>query len=121
MVEVISGLSDKVSGFRATGEVSKKDYTGVIEPEVDKLVQRTGKINFLLLLDTDISNYTPGAAFQDFLLGLKHLTKWHKMAIVTEQEGVKKFTDIISAVIPGEARGFAKNQFEEVQVWLLEA
>src|SRR5690606_4955277 len=115
MVEVISGLSDKIAGFRAIGEVSRKDYTDVVEPEVDKLAQRAGKINFLLLLDTNISSYTPGAAFQDFLLGLKHLTKWHKMAIVSEQEGVKKFTDIISTVIPGEARGFSKNQFEEAQ------
>src|SRR5690606_19829007 len=119
MVEVISGLADSIAGFRAKGEVSKKDYTEVVEPEVDELVRRTGKINFLLLLDTTIGNYTPGAAFKDFLLGLKHLSKWHKMAIVSEQEGVRKFTDFISSVIPGEARGFSKSQFEEAQTWLL--
>src|SRR5690606_28052779 len=119
MVEIITGLPEGMVGFRATGEVDKKDYTTIIEPAVDELEERTGKINFLLLLDTDISNYTPGAAFRDFLLGLKHFTKWHKMAIVSDQEGVNKFTDIISVVIPGEAKGFTKNQLEEAKAWLL--
>jgi hypothetical protein len=40
------------------------------------------KINYLLYLDTDLNNITAGAWAKDAILGLKHLFKWNKVAVV---------------------------------------
>jgi hypothetical protein len=38
--------------------------------------------------------------WQDIVAGLKHFIQWKKMAIVTDQKAVEKFTDLFSYVSP---------------------
>jgi hypothetical protein len=47
-------------------------------PAVDAQSKKFNKLNFLLWLDTDVSNYTFGAWVDDVLVGLNHFTHWHK-------------------------------------------
>lgn len=119
MVETLN-LPQNVAGFRVTGEVTQDDYKSTIVPQVERLAESTGKINFLLLLDTDVSNFTAGAWMQDALLGIKNITKWNRAAIISDSEGVKKFTDAFSVVVPGEFKGFRKNEFEKAADWVSE-
>lgn len=119
MVETLN-LPENTAGFRVTGEVTQDDYKMVIVPQVSLLVEKQGKINFLLLLDTDVSNFTAGAWMQDAMLGLKHLTKWNRAAIVSDSEGVIKFTDAFSLAVPGEFKGFRKSEFEKAVAWVSE-
>lgn len=118
MLQAISGLPDHVFGVRATGEVTKEDVETVLIPGLDELVARTGKIYYLLVLDTDVKNWDFGAWLSDAKAGIKHLTKWTKIAVVTPQDGVQKFTDIFSKFSPGEARGYRPDQLEEAKAWL---
>ena len=67
----------------------------------------------LLVLDTDIKNFTAGAWLQDALLGLKHLGKWNRAAIVTDSEDIISFTNGFSYVVPGEFHGFKKEAFNK--------
>lgn len=120
MIEKITTTPENVAAFRATGEVTKEDYTNVVIPQVSQLVEKIGKINFLLLLDTDVSNFTAGAWMHDALLGLKHLTKWNRAAIVSDSEGVIKFTDAFSLAAPGEFKGFKKHEYDIAVQWVSE-
>lgn len=119
MIELINELPNNVVGFKATGQVSKADYENVVVPAVDALAESTGKINFLLELDTDISNYTSGAAFDDMMVGFKHFTQWNKIAIVSDQKGVEKVTNALDAVVPGKAKGFPKSKIDEAKSWVI--
>ena len=56
MINVISA-PDNVAAFRATGEITKEDYQTVVEPTVQKLVDRINEINFLFLIDTEIEKF----------------------------------------------------------------
>lgn len=40
------------------------------------------------------------------------------MAIVSESEGINKFTDVFSYIAPGEAKGFTHEQLEEAKEWV---
>ena len=117
MVETLN-LPENTAGFRVTGEVTQDDYKSVIVPQVSLLVEKQDKLNFLLLLDTDVSNFTAGAWMQDAMMGLKHLTKWNRAAIVSDSEGVIKFTDAFSLAAPGEFKGFRKSEFEKAVAWV---
>lgn len=121
MIEIIKDLPPHISGFRATGKVTKNDYETVLMPEVDRLAKSYGKINFLLFLDTEVGNYTAGAWLDDALLGLKHITKWHRMAIVSNQDAVKKITDVLGHLIPGKSKGFKISELEDAKKWVAES
>ncbi len=118
MVEVITDVEPHVAAFRVSGSVTKEDYELVIVPTIGKLSKSAEKIHFLLVIETDISNFTGGALFEDLWLGIKNITRWHRMAIVSDQPAVRKFTDAVSFPIPGEAKGFALAELAEAKKWV---
>ncbi len=119
MIEQIKDLPQNMVGFRASGEVTKDDYDIVIS-KVNELVDRTGKLNYLMFLDNSPADFTAGAWMKDALVGIKNITKWNRAAIVSDSETVIKFTDAFSAVIPGEFKGFHKDEMQEAIDWTSE-
>ncbi|MGN6645278.1 MAG: STAS/SEC14 domain-containing protein [Cytophaga sp.] len=97
MITEIKNLPSNMIGFKATNEVTEKDFDETVIPKVKELVSNT---------DTSLDNFTLGAWFKDALMGIKKLTKWNRAAIVTDIKGVKTFTDIFSALMPGEFKAF---------------
>lgn len=114
----MNDVPDNVAGFRATDKVTKADYENVVIPKIDEHVKQQGKINFMLVLDTKLSNFSLGAILEDLGVGLKHFSKWHKMAIVSESNAINKFTDMFSYVAPGEAKGYTHDELEEAKKWV---
>jgi hypothetical protein len=72
MIEVMQGFPPHVTAFRATGNVTKDDYHKVINPLVKKVAKQFGKINYMLVLDTRLKNYTFRARIEDGLLGFRY-------------------------------------------------
>lgn len=118
MIQLMNDVPANVAGFRALGEVDADDYKKVLVPALDALVAKQEKINFLLVLDTSLKDFSIGALLQDLGVGLKHFTKWHKMAIVSESDGINKFTDAFSYIAPGEAKGYTHAQLEKAIEWV---
>ncbi|QSW88663.1 MULTISPECIES: STAS/SEC14 domain-containing protein [Flavobacterium] len=110
--------TDNIVAFRALAEVTKDDFLAVVVPAVEHLVKQTNEINFLLVLDTDIKNFTAGAWLQDALLGLKHLGKWNRAAIVSDSDDIISFTNGFSYIVPGEFHGFKKEAFNKALNWV---
>ncbi|WP_281232959.1 STAS/SEC14 domain-containing protein [Flavobacterium gelatinilyticum] len=110
--------TDNIVAFRALAEVTKDDFLAVVVPAVEHLVKQTNEINFLLVLDTDIKNFTAGAWLQDALLGLKNLGKWNRAAIVSDSDDIISFTNGFSYIVPGEFHGFKKEAFNKALNWV---
>ncbi|RZJ66391.1 MAG: STAS/SEC14 domain-containing protein [Flavobacterium sp.] len=119
MIQQITNVPENMVAFRSSGEVTKEDFENVF-PQVEALVEKTGKLNYLLELDNSPSDFTAGAWLQDALLGIKNITKWNRAAIVTDSEIVIKFTDAFSKIMPGEFRGFPKEELEHAIDWVSE-
>lgn len=120
MIELLPSFPPHVAAFKATGKVSMKDYEDVLMPEVERVAKAFPKISFLLELDTDVSNYSLGAWIDDALVGLKHITQWKRVAIVSRQEAIRKITDIFGHLVPGEYKGFKTEDLEEARTWVSE-
>jgi len=119
MIEQIKNLPDNMVGFRASGEVTKDDFD-IVHKKVEQLVDKTGKLNYMLFLDTPPSEFTVGAWWEDALLGIKNITKWNRAAIISDSEVVDKFTAVFSKVMPGEFKVFQKNDLERAIDWTSE-
>ena len=118
MIEIIENVPDNVAAFKTSGKVDKADYDRVLIPAIDKLVKEQHAINFLLLPYNDITDFTLAAILQDIGIGIKHFTKWHKMAIVSGSAAITNFTDFFSFIAPGEAKGFEHNQLHDAIKWV---
>lgn len=119
MITTIENLPPNMVGFRAWGAVTKADFKPVLQ-QVEALVEKTDKLNYLLVLDTSPKDFTAGAWLQDGLLGIQNLTKWNRAAIVTDSEEVIQFTDVFSKLMPGEFRGFHKDELQHAIDWTSE-
>lgn len=118
MIHTIEELPENVAGFRATGEVTESDFTNTVMPRVKALVDTTGTLNYLLVLDTSIKNFSAGAWFKDAIMGIRHLSKWNRAAIVTDVEGIRTFTRIFSVLMPGEFKGFEHKDLQHAIDWV---
>jgi len=118
MITEIQDLPPNVAGFKAVDQVSKEDFTNVVMPRVKALAEQEGEINYLLVIETPLSNFSFQSWMQDAWMGMKHLMKWNRVAIVSDKESIRTFTDIFSKFIPGEFRGYEPAQLQQAVVWL---
>jgi hypothetical protein len=120
MIETIPGFPPYVAAFRATGSVTGKDYDEIINPLVSRIYKENGKINYLLVLDTSLNNYSLEAYVKDALLGFVYFTEWKKIGIVSKKPAIKTFTDVFGKMLPGATRGFMMEDIDEAKKWIAE-
>ncbi|QNN44343.1 SpoIIAA family protein [Pedobacter roseus] len=118
MLTEITGLPDHIFGVRATGEVTSDDIKDVLITGLKRTAQRFNEIRYLLVLETDVKNFTAGAWMQDAKAGIQNFTKWKKIAVVSAEKGVEWFTDIFTIATPGKSKGFKPSELEEAKAWL---
>lgn len=118
MIRQIMEVPSNIVAFQATGDVIKEDFEKVVFPAVQEVVDREGVLNFLLLLETEASNFTFGAWLEEAVLGLKEFFKWRRVAIVTDSESIIRFTLKFSIFAPGVFKGFLLTEFDQAVEWV---
>ncbi|WP_394758722.1 STAS/SEC14 domain-containing protein [Flavobacterium sp.] len=120
MIHHLQDLPKNIVGFKAVGEITEKDFSDTVMPKVKELIDKTDKLNYLLVLETSLSKFTIGAWMKDALMGIKHLTKWNRVAIVSDIEAIRNFTNFFSYLIPGEFKGFEHKELQQAIDWVSE-
>lgn len=118
MIEVIHGLPPHVTAFRAIGVINRSDYHRIINPLVKRVMTEFGKVNYMLVIQSPLKNYTLGPWIEDAMLGLRYINKWKKIAIVSENDGIVNFTNIFGKLNPGETRGFKMEDLGLAEKWV---
>ena len=118
MVELLSDFPPYVAAYSASGAVSKEEYENVVMKRIDEVAHQYGKINFLVKLETDMTNYTL-MAFLDYLkVSFEHFRKWNRMAIVTDERWLRIAYDTLSYLVPGEIKSYALADFDAAKKWV---
>lgn len=120
MIQIIENLPSNIVGFKAIGEITEKDFSEIVMPKVKALVDATDRLNYLLVLETSLSNFTIGAWMKDAMMGIKHITKWNRAAIVSDVEAIRNFTNFFSYLMPGEFKGFEHRDLQLAIDWVSE-
>ena len=120
MIHYLQDLPLNIVGFKAIGEITEKDFTETVMPKAKALIDKTDKLNYLLVLETSVKNFKIGVWMKDAILGIKHVTKWNKAAIVSDVESIRNFTDFFSYLMPGEFRGFEHKDLQQAIDWVSE-
>ena len=120
MIKVISGLPNKVLGFEVSGVVTAEDYETVIIPAVDAADTGGTKLRMLYYITPAFEKFDVGAMWDDAKVGLKHLTSWEKVAVVTDIGWIGSAIKVFGFAIPGHFRVFADRDLADAKVWLAE-
>ena len=120
MVERIDDVPEGVIGLRASGKLSKSDYTDVLEPAL-KEATASGEARALFVLP-DFDGLEPGAWIEDVKTGLavevKNREAWKKLAFVSGVEWVSKSMRLFAWAMPGELKVFGMDELDEAQAWV---
>jgi hypothetical protein len=121
MLERIADLPPDVWGLRATGTVSRDDYEQVVLPELEEARRQGRRIRFLYQVGPEFSGFTPGAAWEDFRVGLRYLRLFERCAVVTDIDWVRAATRGTAMLMPCPVKVFGNAALPEAIDWLASA
>ena len=119
MIETIAGLPDNVVGFIAKGQLTKKDYEDVLIPTVEDALKRRHKVRLYYELGSQLTGIDAGAAWEDTKIGMEHLTRWERIAVVTNVDWIKYTVNTFRFVLPGDIRVFPTTQAAAARSWIV--
>jgi hypothetical protein len=120
MIQTIPDFPDNVVAVTASGEIDADDYANIIAPAVERARQKYDKIRMLYHVESNLRDYTPGALMGDAKLGLKQLTHFEKIAIVTDNKVIASTVKPLGFLMPGKVRVFPNAELEEAKTWIVE-
>ncbi|MFG1621012.1 STAS/SEC14 domain-containing protein [Kribbella sp. NPDC049227] len=120
MIELIDGLPDGVVGLIAVGQVESADYEAVAAPAVKKALEHHQRIRVLHVLDDRFGGYTAGGALQDAILGLAHPRSFDRIAVVSDEDSIRRLVTLAGWSIPGEVKLFPNEELEQATAWAVE-
>lgn len=121
MLQRIEGLPDTVLGITATGTVTAHDYETVLIPAVEALLARHRRIRFLYHFDAAFSGFEFGAIWDDAKIGMRHLSGWERIAVVSDMEWLRTSVRLFGLALPAEVRVFSLDALDEAKRWVSDA
>lgn len=118
MIEQLPNFPDNVVAIVCRGRITKADYDLVLVPAVENALKKHEKVRIYYEIAPDFSGFDPGAMFEDFKVGMGHLTRWERIALVTDIEWIKHATQLFSFITPGEMKLFPTSQADEARAWI---
>ncbi len=120
MIEITDGLPENILAVTAHGTVTAQDYEKVLLPAVHARLEKHKKIRFLFRTGEDFSGYTPGAMWDDAKLGVRHVTGFEKIAVVTDVHWLVHTTKLFRFLFPCPVKVFASKNLGDAEAWISE-
>lgn len=121
MIEVMTDLPDRVLGLKASGQVSARDYQTVLVPAIEAKLRKHKKARLLYVLGDEFEGFTGGAAWEDAKVGMKHLTSFERVAVVTDVDWIENIVKAFGFALPGEVRVFDDDDLDDARLWVCES
>ena len=119
MIEVLPGFPESVLAFACKGHVTRADYETTLIPRVADALKKHQKLRLYYEIGADFSGIEPGAVWEDFRVGVEHLTRWERVAVVTDVDWIRHTMQFFSFMMPGEMKTFPLDQAAQARQWIV--
>src|SRR5262245_50653036 len=116
MLEPIADLPDGVIGFEALEQLQASDYEDVLMPAVRAIWDRGEEVRIVLVFER-WHGMSGGAAWQDMKMGMERITKWKRIALVTDLDWMITVTSLFGWLTPGELQRFPVPERAAASAW----
>ncbi len=118
MIKQLKTFPENVLAFVCTGRVTKADYESVLIPAVTGALKGQGKVRLYYETAGDFLGIDPGAMWEDFKVGIEHLSRWERVAVVTDLEWIQHTMRLFAFLMPGAVKSFPTSQSDVARVWI---
>ncbi len=118
MFQIMPESEGKISGLRATGKLTDRDYQEVLIPSLEALIKQHGKIRLLCFMDEEFTGLEPGAFWDDAKFFFPHKDDFEKMAIVGGPKWIELLMKLFGPLMKGELKIFLIDQLPEAWEWI---
>ena len=119
MLKLIKGLPDNVLGVSAEGKITGADYEKVLIPALEEKLKVYKTINMLYDLGSNFCDFEFNAMLDDAKMGMKHLSTWGKIALVSDHDMINTFAKFFGYLMTCELRIFKNAELEEAKKWII--
>jgi hypothetical protein len=116
MLRPLTDLPDGVIGFEADGEIHADDYKDVLLPAIHGLIDDGRDVRMVLVFE-QWDGISGGALWQDLQMGVEHLSKWKRLALVTDLDWMTHVAHLFGWMTPGEMKRFAVAERDDAVAW----
>jgi hypothetical protein len=116
VLERLTDLPDGVIGFAGHGKLHASDYTDVLLPAVQEVLDAGDDLRVVLVFE-DWDGISGGALWQDAKMGGESLTRWKRIALVTDLEWMTHVSHMFGWMTPGELKTFALAERADAIAW----
>lgn len=117
MIERIEGAPPDIVALKAVGDVHASDYRDVFEPAIEAAIAEHGKVRVVYELGPEFNGYSAGAAWEDLRLGGAHLSKWERVAVVTDHTLIRDAVLAFRIFMPGSVKVFSVSELDGAMAW----
>jgi hypothetical protein len=97
------------------GKLRRADFREIV-PELDRLIDRHGKINVLVDL-SDLESLTAGAVWEDLKFDSRHLTDFERVAMVGGKRWQKNISRLVRPFTTAKVRYFDRQAMDVARQW----
>lgn len=119
-VSLMTGLPDDTVGLSVRGVIDAEDYAEKIVPAIEAALARHEKIKVLYEIGPEFQSFTAGAVWSDTRLGAANLSRFSRIALVTDIAWMRGAAQLFAPVVSGEVRVFRDRELEAAKAWLAE-
>ena len=120
MLTIINDLPDNVLGVSGEGKITGKDYETVFFPALAEKFKSNKKLRMLYQLGIDFTGFELSAILDDAKMGMKHLSAWDRIALVSDHEMINTFAKFFGHMLSCEVRIFKNTEIGEAKKWISE-
>jgi len=118
MIEQLQGFPDNVVAFAGRGQLTKADYLSTLVPAVEKAVAGHDRLRLYYELGSDFAGMDAEAFVEDFKIGMHHLNRWERAAVVTDMQWIAHAVSLFGFLLPGAIRVFATAEADQARAWV---
>ena len=118
MLKIIDNLPDNVLGISAEGKITGSDYETILIPAVEEKLKTQKKVRMIYHLGDTFTGFDLNAILDDAKIGMKHLSAWGKIALVSDHEMINTFAKFFGYMLSCEIRIYKNSELEEAKKWI---
>ena len=111
-------LPGNVLGVSAEGKITGTDYETILIPVIEEKLKKNKKIRMLYLLGSNFTGFDLNAMLDDAKIGIKHLSAWERIALVSDHELINTFANFFGHLLSCELRIFKNAELGEAKKWI---
>jgi hypothetical protein len=119
MITLLTGFPDNVLAVSCIGRVTRNDYQDVLIPEAARILRDHPKVRVYYEATPEFTGIDAGAVWEDFRFGVEHLSRWERIAVVTDTGWMRQAVNAFRFLMPGALRVFPVGDAAEARRWIV--